>query len=168
METKVWNGWTDWWLHGCTVGELAPNLIHLIPKRSKKQRTIQGLNRSWGAGIQGALTVQVIVEYLKLWELVGDFTLQPSVADQHTWKLTNSGLCTSKSASNTFLGYFLWLAIKNGCWTADCLLKHGLPHPNVCLFCDEEDASIQHILVSCAFFREIWTKIFLCVGLQPV
>ena len=51
---------------------------------------------------------------------------------------------------------------------ADCLLKHGLPHPNVCLFCDEEDASIQHILVSCAFFREIWTKILLCVGLQAV
>ncbi|WVZ79974.1 LOW QUALITY PROTEIN: hypothetical protein U9M48_027495, partial [Paspalum notatum var. saurae] len=44
----------------------------------------------------------VIIEYLKLWELVDDLTLQPHVADQHIWKLTSSGLYTSKSAYNAF------------------------------------------------------------------
>jgi len=34
-------------------------------------------------------------------------------------------------------------------WTATCLL------------CDQEEESIQHILVSCVFSREIWTKILL-------
>jgi hypothetical protein len=143
--------------------------------------------RSWTANIQGALTVQVLVEYLKLWEVVDDFTLQPIVSDQHIWKLTNSGLYTSKSAYNAFfLGsvkfapwkriwktrtplrwkFFIWLAIKNRCWTTDHLAKHGLPHHCLCLICDQDVENIQHILVSCVFSREVWTKIFMCVGLQ--
>jgi hypothetical protein len=73
LETKVGDGeatkfWTDRWLHGCTVGELAPNLIQVIPKRARRQHTVsQALaSGSWTADIQGALTVQVLVEYLKL------------------------------------------------------------------------------------------------------
>jgi hypothetical protein len=48
----------------------------------------------------------------------------------------------------------------------DRLLKHGLPHPSVCLLCDQEDESAQHIIVSCVFSRETWTKILCFVGLQ--
>ncbi|KAJ1280495.1 hypothetical protein BS78_04G236900 [Paspalum vaginatum] len=64
--------------------------------------------------------------------------------------------------------FFIWLAIKNRVWTADRSLKHGLPHPSVCLLCDQEDESIQHILVSCVFSRETWTKILSSAGLQAV
>ncbi|WVZ84633.1 hypothetical protein U9M48_031641 [Paspalum notatum var. saurae] len=63
--------------------------------------------------------------------------------------------------------FFVWLAVKNRCWTGDRLLKHGLPHPSACLLCDQEDETIQHILGACVFSREIWTKI-LSVGLQFV
>ncbi|WVZ76816.1 hypothetical protein U9M48_024747 [Paspalum notatum var. saurae] len=173
VETKDGNGvdtkfWTDRWLYGSIVGELAPNLLRLIPKRTRRQRSVsQALtNRRWVADIQGALTVQ-------LWELVEGFTLQPALSDQHIWKITSSGQYTSKSAYNTFLGsvktwktwaplrckFFIWLAIKNKVWTADRLLKHGLPHPS-------EDESIQHILVSSVFSRESWTKILPSIGLQ--
>jgi hypothetical protein len=176
LETKVGDGqatkyWTDRWLHGCTVGELAPNLFQVIPKRARRQRTVsQALGcRSWTADIQGALTVQVLVEYLKLWEVVDDFTLQPAVSDQHIRKLTNSGLYTSKSAYNAFfLGsvkfapwkmtwktwaplrckFFIWLAIKKRFWTADHLSKHGLLHHCLCLLCDQDVENIHHILVS--------------------
>jgi hypothetical protein len=54
VETKVGNGvdtkfWTDRWLLGSTVGELAPNLLQLIPKRARRQCFVsQALsNRRW-------------------------------------------------------------------------------------------------------------------------
>lgn len=109
VQTKVGNGvdtkfWTDRWLHGSSVGELDPNLFQLIPKRARRQRAVsQALsNRRWVTDIQGALTVQVIVEYLKLWMLVEGFTLQPALPDHHFWKFTSSGQYSSKSAYNTF------------------------------------------------------------------
>lgn len=109
VQTKVGNGvdtkfWTDRWLHGSSVGELDPNLFQLIPKRARRQRAVsQALsNRRWVTDIQGALTVQVIVEYLKLWMLVEAFTLQPALPDHHFWKFTSSGQYSSKSAYNAF------------------------------------------------------------------
>ncbi|WVZ93633.1 hypothetical protein U9M48_039598 [Paspalum notatum var. saurae] len=177
LETKVGNGedtkfWTDRWLQGCTVGELAPNLIQVVPKRARRQRSdSQALNnRTSIVDIQGALTVQ---------ELVDDFTLQPTVPDQHVL-LTNSGIYTSKSArllceislslhlrkgcgkcGPLFDEFFIWLAVKNRCWTADRSSKHGLPHRSLCLLCDQVEENVQHIL-------EVWTKILLWVGLQAV
>lgn len=77
VVTEVGNGentkfWDDRWINGSTVVELAPNLIQLIPKRARGQRTVsQALNnRRWISNIQGALTVQVLVEYLRIWGLV--------------------------------------------------------------------------------------------------
>jgi hypothetical protein len=118
---------------------------------------------------------------------VEGFTLQPTLPDHHFWKFTSSRQYTNKSAYNAFFllyvifapwkktlktwahlqcKFFIWLAIKNRVWTADRLLKHWLPHPSVCLLCDQEDESTQHILVSCVFSRETWTKILSFVGLQ--
>jgi hypothetical protein len=71
-----------------------------------------------------------------------------------------------KSWSPLRCKFFIWLAVKNRCWTADCLSKHGLPHHSLCLLCDQVEEDVQHILVSCVFSREVWTEILLCVGLQ--
>lgn len=69
------------------VAELVPYLIKLIPRRPRKQ----GLNnRRWVEDIRGALTVQVIVEYLRIWDLVDDLVLQQDVPDQHKWILAQS------------------------------------------------------------------------------
>ncbi|WVZ69729.1 hypothetical protein U9M48_018468 [Paspalum notatum var. saurae] len=64
--------WTDKWLHGNLVAELAPNLVMAVSKKARKQCTVsQALtNRRWVTDIRGALTVQVLVEYLGVWELV--------------------------------------------------------------------------------------------------
>jgi hypothetical protein len=43
---------------------------------------------------------------------------------------------------------FMWLVTHHRCWTADRLVKKGLPHPQNSLLCDQEDETLNHLLVS--------------------
>jgi hypothetical protein len=153
VVTSVGNGsdtkfWTDCWLLVKTLAEWVPNLFRLVPKRAVKMHTVgQALtNRSWVADIRGALMVQVLVEYLAIWDLVDGLELRADVPDEHHWKLNPSGCYSSKSAYDAlFVGtvkfspwkriwrswvpsnckFFIWLAILNRCWTSDRLAKRG-------------------------------------------
>ncbi|WVZ52340.1 hypothetical protein U9M48_003412 [Paspalum notatum var. saurae] len=174
--------WTDRWLDGRSIVDLVPSLLSAVPRRAVQRRTMaQALqNQFWVSDISGALTVQVLVEDLRVWELVDDINLQQDVPDQHLWKLTKSGIYSRKSAYTAFfLGsvglsgwkriwkgwaplkckFFLWLVKHNRCWTPDHLAKRGLPHPLVCPFCDQADETIHHILVGCVFSRQVWTSL---------
>ena len=103
----------------------------------------------------------------------------------HMWKPEASGLFSTRSAYRSFFFIgsitfepwnkvwkswapgkcktFVWLAIRNRCWTTDRLQKRGLPHPEHCPLCDQEEENIQHILISCVFARQFWYAI-----LQPI
>ncbi|WVZ76691.1 hypothetical protein U9M48_024644, partial [Paspalum notatum var. saurae] len=187
VVTTVGNGestnfWTDRWLQGKPVAELAPYLLNAIPKKIVKRRIVSQalINRSWVTDIKGALTVQVLREYLLIWDLVDEVTLQDGVQDQHQWKFSSSGTYSSRSAYLAmFMGtinfspwkriwkswappnsmFFIWLAILNRCWTSDRLAKRGLPHQSACIFCDQEEETINHILTSCVLSREVWTRV---------
>ncbi|WVZ57357.1 hypothetical protein U9M48_007751 [Paspalum notatum var. saurae] len=68
--------------------------------------------------------------------------LRPDVADQH-----------------------LWFFASHGSYSTDRLAKRGLPHPAACPLCDQSDETIQHLLISCVFAREVWTAILSKLGL---
>jgi hypothetical protein len=186
-EVIVGNGentkfWTDWWLHGKRVADMVPNLFRAIPIRMAKRRTVSQAvhNRSWVSDIMGALTVQVLFEYLHIWELLEEVIIQPDTLDTLVWRLSSSGCYSSKSAYETmFVGtikfspwkrvwkawapgkckFFMWLALNNRCWTSDCLAKRGLFHQSACLLCDQAIESINHVLSSCVLAREVWTLV---------
>ncbi|XP_022681873.1 probable RNA-dependent RNA polymerase 3 [Setaria italica] len=72
VEAIVGNGetilfWKDRWLNGKTMAEIAPNFILAIPKRIVRRRTVAEAisNQKWVSDIKGALSVQVLVEYLQ-------------------------------------------------------------------------------------------------------
>lgn len=108
--------------------------------------------------------MQAILEYLHLWTIVLSVQLSDQL-DTISWKWSNSGEFTSKSAYQAlFLGriqfqnapvwkmmtppccrYFIWLVALNRCQTADCLRKRGLQHPDQCVLCDQSDETIDHI-----------------------
>ena len=135
------------------------------------------------ADIKGALGWLGLVEYLELWDMLAGVNLN-NTDDIHRWKPEASGEFSTRSAyKNFFVGAitfepwkkvwkswapgkcktFVWLAIRNRCWTADRLQKRGLPHPERCPLCDQEEENIQHILTSCVFARQFWFAI-----LQPL
>jgi hypothetical protein len=184
VTVNVGNGegtqfWTDRWLHGKNVADIAPNVLLAVPKRIIARHTVNQafFNRKWVSDIKGALTVQVLVDYLRIWELVEGIVLHPEVSDHFSWKLSSSGQYNSKSAySSMFIGsikflpwtriwktrapsnikFFIWLAIHNRCWTSDRLAKRGIPHQPTCLLCYQDTDSIAHLFVSCVFAREVW------------
>jgi hypothetical protein len=103
VDAIVGNGehilfWTDRWLDGHTMAEIAPNLIKTAGKRTAKPRTVAQAtqNRRWVGDINGALTIEVLIEYLHIWDLVDGLLLQPDVQDRYTWKLSHDGIATAK------------------------------------------------------------------------
>jgi hypothetical protein len=64
--------------------------------------------------------------------------------------------------------FFICLATNIRCWTSDWLAKRGLPHPPACPLCDQADETIQHILVSCVFSREVRTLVLRNLNLVAV
>jgi len=196
VVTEVGNGnhtlfWTDRWIHGQSIADLAPRLLEAIPLRRVKRRTVREAltDHSWLLDIKGACTVGVIVDFLHLWEVLYNFELEPNVEDVHIWRLSNSRQYSVKSAyEGFFLGstqfgpyeriwkswappkcrFFLWLVAHNRCWTADRLARRGLPHPEKCPFCDQEEETINHLLVSCVFARQFWYYLLRQVGLHSL
>jgi hypothetical protein len=56
---------------------------------------------------------------------------------------------------------------------ADKLARRGLDHPERCPLCDQQAETINHLLVSCVFARQVWDGLLQPVGLlelvpQPV
>ncbi|WVZ88911.1 hypothetical protein U9M48_035378 [Paspalum notatum var. saurae] len=109
VETVVWNGkqtllWKDRWLHGWCLEDLAPKLFALVPKRRINRRTVHDalLNHECVKDIQGALSIEVILEFLDLADCLADFELQPDVLDSHIWRFSPSGQYSSKSAYENF------------------------------------------------------------------
>jgi len=70
VVTSVGNGqktlfWTDHWLHGYSIENLAPNVFKCIPPRLRKSRTVnEALNGlTWVSDIRRALGWQGLVDF---------------------------------------------------------------------------------------------------------
>ena len=142
----------------------------------------------------GCRTYEVPLQYpcwqnMKFWDLLLDLTLQPEVDHDHIWQFSSSGVYSAKSAyEGFFIGavqfglweriwkswapgkckFFMLLVAHNRCWTADRLAKGGLPHLGRCLLCDQAEETIEHLLISCVFSRQVWYNILHKVGLQDL
>ncbi|TVU32861.1 hypothetical protein EJB05_24623, partial [Eragrostis curvula] len=196
VTTVIGNGqstyfWTDRWIHGKSIMEIAPALMPFVKKRGWKKRTVRDAldDNRWRDDFGGGLPVLAVWQCLQLWDILQGVTLSPDQSDTHIWIPESSGKFTTRSAyMRFFLGstvfephkrlwrswaplkvkIFLWLAILNRCWTADRLARRGLQHPETCPLCDQEEENIQHILTTCVVAREVWFRAMSKVGLQSV
>jgi hypothetical protein len=62
---------SDKWLDGRAIEDIAPCLHRPVGTRTKKQRTVAEAltGDQWVQDIRGALTVQVRLEFLQVWDL---------------------------------------------------------------------------------------------------
>ena len=102
---------------------------------------------AWVRDITGALTVQVIVEYLQVWNLVENHTINNLAEDRFIWKWTADHCFTTASAYRAFFigqhpiprakllrktkapdgcKFFVWLVLHDRCWTAARQKRHNL------------------------------------------
>jgi hypothetical protein len=183
--------WKDRWLQGKCIEEIAPCLFNAVRPRVCATRTVaQGCSqRSWVQDISGALTVQVILDYLLLWDLIEATQLTHGVQDKFLWKWTADNIFTTASAyRDFFIGlssiagaktlwktrapgkckFFGWLALRDRCWTAERRKRHGLQQDDTCMLCNQEVESISHLLVGCSFSRQVWYNFLHRIGCSYV
>lgn len=91
-------------------------------------------NRRWVHYIKGILTVDVLTDYLLIWDMVDGLVLHQNVPDQYKWKLTQNGYYSSKSL---------------------CGLLCGI---------HQVEETLNHLLVGFVFTSEVWNIILQQLG----
>ena len=190
-RTIVGNGrgtlfWLDSWIDGVSIRTLAPTLLKFVPKRIANRLTVAEAlpDRHWVRTIGGGVTAPATVEYLCLWHAVNGITLNAN-QDRMIWRWTSDGGFTVQSAYRALhldshpipgcvrvwevwaplrVKLFLWLAIRRRQWTADRRRRHGLDVHSACYLCDQQDETIDHIIVECPFARQLWVEVAAALG----
>lgn len=106
--SEVGNGnntlfWSDKWMRGCRVTDLAPSLITAVPEKIKSKRLVTEAleDNRWVNDIQGNLSVVGLYEFFNLCDAVQEIIISDHEG-QHFWKLTSSGTYSALSAYLVF------------------------------------------------------------------
>jgi hypothetical protein len=170
--------WLDKWLPEGRLKDLAPRLFALIPKRLPRSRLVKDcLDGGWLDDIPANLDALAIDQLLAVADRVEGLAVTEGVPDVFRW---NWGRKETYSAQSCYLGmfhgsitmagdlqvwksrapakcrFFLWLAVRDRCWTADRLERRRLQRPSACPFCDQAQESITHLLLDCVLARTVW------------
>jgi hypothetical protein len=95
--------WSDAWLQGQGIADIASDLITVIPMHRRVRRTVCAAlhHDAWILDITGACTVQVIMQYLDVWHRDSDVVLNPDAPNHLIWRWSTSGQYSTASAYNT-------------------------------------------------------------------
>jgi hypothetical protein len=95
--------WEDPWIRGQPVDAIAPDLLKLVRPAVRSSRTVrQGMQgATWVQDIAGELSINAVVQYLRLWHELQDVQLSDG-SDSVTWKWTPSGKFSSRTAYRAF------------------------------------------------------------------
>lgn len=179
--------WEDRWLHGYRISELEPEVYKRIPRRVKGTLSVSDAlhNDAWATDIGPDLAAEALQEFLSLWTRLTDVELSEEVEDSMRWAWEKDGKFSARSAyAARFMGlevsptaaftwksraplqcrFFTWLALKDRCWTSDRLARRGLPHQDACPLCDQHEETMDHLMVTCVFAREVWHWISVDTG----
>ncbi|KAK7274465.1 hypothetical protein RIF29_15555 [Crotalaria pallida] len=67
------------------------------------------------------------------------------------------------SASPSKVAGFLWKHLRNRLPTMDVLSRRGINVGNMnsrCIFCKEEDETVDHLFITCQFAKNVWTTCY--------
>jgi hypothetical protein len=141
-------------------------------------RMVRGaLDGGWLDDIPPDLDVLAVQELLAVEDHVEGLTITEGVADEFRRDWGANGVYSSKSCylgmfrgnvampgalqvwkscASTKCRFFFCLVLRDRCWTADRLERHGLSRPLACPFCDQTQESVMHLLLGCVLARSVW------------
>jgi hypothetical protein len=92
--------WSDRWIEGSSVLQLAPDVWAAVPKRITRMRTVSEglLNEQWIRDIQGSLSIAALSQHVRLWDRLQGFQLQQDVPDKFIWKWSPNQQYSASSA----------------------------------------------------------------------
>jgi hypothetical protein len=118
VYTVIGNGantlfWSDRWLNGSAVQDIAPAVVRMVGRRAFSSRTVaQALdNWQWVGNIENPLSLIDLQQYLFLWDALRGVMLNQN-DDKHVW-IT---LLLGSSLPSLAIGPFSW---------GPFLLNHG-------------------------------------------
>jgi hypothetical protein len=182
--------WHSGWLQGNRPKDIAPLLF--AKSRKKKRSVASALDEAnWIHDLNhhSGITSSHLLEFVTLWNLVGQETLQPHQEDKITWTLTPSGEYTTSSAykaqfhdlaANQALAsiwktwappkckFFTWLIFQDRVWTSDRPARRNWDHSPVCPLCRTTPETTLHIMAYCRYSRQIWSQVATWVGLHDL
>lgn len=128
-------------------------------------------NNRWVRDLRGSLSNEALAQYFELWSKLQMIHLSQE-DDTIRCKLTPDGQFSSSSAYDLFfksmelctvgeliwhtkapakIRFFMWLAAKGRCLTADNLQKRGWPHSDCCNLCSREPEDCTHLFTKCDY-----------------
>jgi hypothetical protein len=143
----------------------------------------------WGRDVVGALTTQVLCQFLQVWNLLRLVVLEPLQADRFVWKWSPDSKYSASSTYRAFFAgstnllgakelwrtkaplrvkLFFWLALHRRLWMANRRMRHRLQDGDACALCDQASETCGHLFLGCAFGRELWFKLLAPVGLATL
>jgi hypothetical protein len=169
--------WTDRWLNERSIEELAPCLISTVGLIIRRKRTVVDAlqDKKWVADIRGGLTMQVLLDFLSIWDRVQEVNLTNS-PDRVIWRWSRDGVFSTTSAYRVFFSgqhaipgarllhktrapgrcrFFIWLPLHDRVWTSARRKRHNLQDDDRCALCDQQPEIIDHLLVGCSFSKEV-------------
>jgi len=176
-KTKFWH---HGWLDDQAPKYLAPNLFRLL---SRTNRTVQQelRNNNWMHKLARKITSPIhIEEFVSLWIRIQDVHLQQGIQDTITWRWTNDGNYSTRSAYRIqFRGsllhfgtdliwkahvenrckIFAWILVQDKILTAQNLQKRGWPHQQQCVMCNGPLETSLHLCLICPFAKAVWNQI---------
>jgi hypothetical protein len=96
--------WTDKWLDGRSISQLAPSLSRAVPKGTRKSRVVRDAipQASWIQDISCFVSVQALREYVHLWVRIQSVHLQERIPDRFLWRWTSDQKYSTSSAYHAF------------------------------------------------------------------
>lgn len=62
--------------------------------------------------------------------------------------------------------FFMYIALHRRTWTAEGRMRHGLQDCDTCALCDQEQETIEHLLLHCSMAKQIWWRILQRIELE--
>jgi hypothetical protein len=121
-------------------------------------------------------TTDEMAQLVSLWALISEVQLTDQ-EDAITWRWTRHGEYSAKSAYTAqFSGscctfdsmaiwrartegkhrFFAWLLVQRKILTADKLLARNWPCDPICLLCNQQPVTAEHLCLHCIFAQEVW------------